>query len=105
MSGRWAYTSVTYEYDKKDRVVGYSGSIHAGWEDAPVFTTQDEYYDWAKRECATRDLLEAAAPDLLAALKLAHHFASLWADEFGSEDARTARDAAEAALSKAQPTP
>lgn len=65
--GRWVYTSACPKFDgDSERVKSYSGSIHAGWEDAPEFETQNEFYEWAKAECNRRNTYEAKCRSALA---------------------------------------
>lgn len=68
--GRWVYTSAIPKFHgDSNKIRAVSGCIHAGWEDAPEFATAEEFYAWAKAECARRNVLEAAATDMLAVLK------------------------------------
>nr|WP_313430128.1 hypothetical protein [Brevundimonas diminuta] len=65
--GRWVYTSACPKFDgDSERVKSYSGSVHAGWEDAPEFETQNEFYEWAKAECDRRNAYEAKCRAALA---------------------------------------
>lgn len=69
--GRWVYTSACPVFDgDTNKVRAYDGSIHAGWESSAEFETADGFYAWAKAECARRNTLEAAAPEMLEALKM-----------------------------------
>lgn len=68
--GRWVYTSACPRFEgDTDKVRGFAGSIHAGWEDSPEFATAEEFYVWATAECDRRNTVATAAPELLEALK------------------------------------
>lgn len=105
-AGRWVFTSACPKFlGPTNEVVGYDGSIHAGWQNSPSFVTREDYYTWAKAECSRLNTLEASAADLLEALLLILPLAKGYAPEGQSLTARQTCNswitAAEDAIAKA----